>query len=239
MVVNPSDELTQPKGHDPVPDLAENIVGFTQYISVSYWLGWAAEHTLGLNPWQWVADQYAGDWKAIQEAGLAIQNLAEFNAAFAGSVKSGVQTVAYDWSGNAATAAAGYFTGLASVLDQQAPDLKALGQEFITMSTGMYEAANSIKGLMETLTDLLIAIGLEAAAAAASSWTLVGPVLAGAAAAATITKAIGVWGQVMEVHNHVWNAVQAFTGLVAGYLGGLHGLDTVPLPAGDYDHPGV
>jgi hypothetical protein len=66
-----------------------------------------------------------------------------------------------------------------------------------------------------------------------------GPILSGAAAAATITKAIGVWGQIIEIHNHVWTAVQGFTGLVAGYLGGLHGLDTHPLPAGSYDHPAV
>lgn len=86
---------------------------------------------------------------------------------------------------------------------------------------------------------LLIAIGLEAAAAVASGWTIIGPILAGGAAIATITKAMGVWGQILEMHNHVWNAVQGFVGLVAGFLGGLHGMEKHALPTSGYDHPGV
>jgi hypothetical protein len=236
---SPSAELTAPTSSDPIPDLVESIVGFPQYISPSYWLGWAAEQVCGTNPWQWVADQYAGDWAAVQKAGAAVKNLAEFNAAYAGTINSAATTVKYDWQGKAADSAAEYFNGLVKVLQDQVSSLNSLGGQFNTMATGMYESANAIKGLLETLTDLLIAIGIEAAAAAASSWTVIGPVLAGAAAAVTVTKAIGVWGQAIEVHNHVWNAVQGFVGVVAGLLGGLHGLDAHPLPAGSYDHAGV
>ncbi|MBF9130744.1 hypothetical protein I0C86_17520 [Plantactinospora sp. S1510] len=236
---SPSAELTAPTSSDPIPDLVENIVGFPQYISPSYWLGWAAEQVCGTNPWQWVADQYAGDWAAVQKAGVAVKNLAEFNTAYAGSINSAVATVKYDWQGNAADSAAEYFNGLVKVLQDQVSSLNSLGGQFNSMAIGMYESANAIKGLLETLTDLLIAIGIEAAAAAASSWTVIGPILAGAAAAVTVTKAIGVWGQAIEVHNHVWTAVQGFTGVVAGLLGGLQGLDAQPLPAGAYDHAGV
>lgn len=236
---SPSAELTAPTSSDPIPDLIENIVGFPQYISPSYWLGWAAEQVCGTNPWQWVADQYAGDWAAVQKAGAAVKNLAEFNTAYAGSINSAVATVKYDWQGNAADSAAEYFNGLVKVLQDQVSSLNSLGGQFDSMAIGMYESANAIKGLLETLTDLLIAIGIEAAAAAASSWTVIGPILAGAAAAVTVTKAIGVWGQAIEVHNHVWTAVQGFTGVVAGLLGGLQGLDAHPLPAGAYDHAGV
>jgi hypothetical protein len=236
---SPSAELAAPTSSDPIPDLIENIVGFPQYISPSYWLGWAAEQVCGTNPWQWVADQYAGDWGAVQKAGAAVKNLAEFNTAYAGSINSAVTTVKYDWQGNAADSAAEYFNGLVKVLQDQVSSLNSLGGQFNSMAVGMYESANAIKGLLETLTDLLIAIGIEAAAAAASSWTVIGPILAGAAAAVTVTKAIGVWGQAIEVHNHVWTAVQGFTGVVAGLLGGLQGLDAHPLPAGAYDHAGV
>ncbi|MBE1485487.1 hypothetical protein [Plantactinospora soyae] len=236
---SPSAELTAPTSSDPIPDLVENIVGFPQYISPSYWLGWAAEQVCGTNPWQWVADQYAGDWGAVQKAGVAVKNLGEFNTAYAGSINSAVTTVKYDWQGNAADSAAEYFNGLVKVLQEQVSSLNSLGGQFNSMAVGMYESANAIKGLLETLTDLLIAIGIEAAAAAASSWTVIGPILAGAAAAVTVTKAIGVWGQMIEVHNHVWTAVQGFTGVVAGLLGGLQGLDAHPLPAGAYDHAGV
>ena len=154
-------------------------------------------------------------------------------------INSATATVGYDWQGHAAESAKEYFTKLSTVLKSQIPDLAGLGAQFESIATGMYEMSNAIKGLLETLTDYLIAIGIEAAAAAASSWTVVGPILSGAAAAVTITEAIGTWGKIVEVHTHAWNAVQGFVGLVAGYLGGLQGLDTHPLPAGAYDHPGV
>jgi hypothetical protein len=103
----------------------------------------------------------------------------------------------------------------------------------------MYETANAIKGCLDLLMDLLIAIGIELAAAAASSWTIIGPILAGAAAAATITKALGVWGNVLQHHDIAWNAVQGLVGVMAGYLSTLGDLDKHALPEGNYDHPGA
>jgi len=238
-VAAPVDELTEPQPKDPVPDLVENIIGATQYISISYWLGWAAEQVTGTNPWQWIAEQYAGDWKAAQSAGEEIKNLGEFNTVAANNIGAGAETMFIDWQVNAANSANDYFSGLMKTLKDQAPDLESIGRGFETMAAGMYETANAIKGLWETLLDLLIAIGLEAAAAAASSWTVIGPILAGAAAVATITKAIGVWGQILERHNHAWNAIQGLAGLIAGFLGGLDDLEKHALPASGYDHPGV
>src|SRR5690606_32921576 len=161
-----------------------------------------AQKVTGTNPWQWVADQYAGDWAAVQKAGGAIRKLAEFNESFAGVLSGGVTSVGYDWQGNAAAAATRYFNELVRILRERIPDRGARGRQCEQMAIGMYEWANALKGLIETLTALPIAIGLEAAAAAASSWTVIGPILSGAAAAATITKASGVWGQVIEVHSH-------------------------------------
>lgn len=235
----PVDELTEPQPRDPIPDLVDNILGGNQYISISYWLGWAAEQVTGTNPWQWIAEQYAGDWEAAQGAGQAIKNLGEFNTVFANDINSAAVPVFADWQGHAANSAEGYFSGLTKTIKDQAPGLESIGREFETMAVGMYETTNSIKGLWETLLDLLIAIGLEAAAAAASSWTMIGPVLAGGAAIATITKAMGVWGQILEMHNYAWNAVQGFIGLVAGFLGGLHAMEKHALPASGYHHPGV
>lgn len=238
-MATPVGELTEPQPKDPVPDLVENILGATQYISISYWLGWAAEQVTGTNPWLWIAEQYAGDWKAAQSAGQAIKNLGEFNTVAANNIGAGAETVFADWQGNAADTARDYFSGLMKTLKDQAPELESVGRGFESMAAGMYATANVIKGLWETLLDLLIVIGLEAAAAAASSWTIIGPIVAGAAVVATITNAIGVWEQILETHNHAWNAVQGLVGLVAGFLGGLDDLEKHVLPASGYDHPGV
>lgn len=239
MVDSPAQELREPTPSDPIPDLVENIIGAPQYISPSYWIGWAAEQVTGTNPWQWIADQYAGDWKAVQSAGIALENLSEFNASYAGTVKSSMEAALHDWSGNAADGAKAYFADLTGKVDGQVADLAGMGTQFKQTAIGIYETSNAIKGLWETLLDLLIAIGLEAAAAAASSWTVIGPILSGAAAAVTITKAIGVWGQIIEMHNHAWNAVQGLIGVIGGYLGALHDLERQALPAGNYDHPAV
>ncbi|MGH3798896.1 MAG: hypothetical protein ACRDTD_01965 [Pseudonocardiaceae bacterium] len=146
----PVAELAEPQPKDPVPDLVENILGATQYISISYWLGWAAEQVTGTNPWQWIAEQYAGDWKAAQSAGQAIKNLGEFNTVFANNIDAGAEMVFTDWQGNAADSAKGYFSGLMKTLKDQAPELESVGREFETMAAGMYETANAIKGLWET-----------------------------------------------------------------------------------------
>lgn len=239
MAERPADALVPPQVTDPVPDLVENILGGAQYVSPSYWVGWAFEKATGTNPWQWIADQYAGDWTAVQKAGKALENLGEFGIGYGVAVRNGMSNLESSWTGHAANSAGKYFTEFSGALQSQGPDLKAMGGELITMATGMYETSNAIKGLYEILLDLVIAAGAEAAASAASSWTLVGPIIGGAAFALTLTKAMGVWGKILEIHTDAWAAVQGLTGVMAGYLGGLHDLQAHALPGSSYDHPGV
>ncbi len=236
---SPASVLVAPEPSDPIPDLVENVIGASQYISLSYWVGQAAEMVCGTNPWAWVAEQFAGDWETVQKAGVALEHLADFNVEFARANSSGMDGVAHDWQGNAAEGAAAYFSELSVAIRAQEETLQQLASQFKNMAVGMYEAANSIKSFLEMLLDLLIAMGLELAAAAASSWTVIGPVLSGAAFAATLTKAMGVWGQALQAHTIAWNAAQGFVGLVAGYASALRDLDQHQLPGSDYDHPAV
>lgn len=236
---SPASVLTAPTPSDPIPDLVENVLGASQYISLSYWVGQAADMVCGTNPWAWVAEQFAGDWETVQKAGVALENLAEFNVEFARANTTGMDGVAHDWTGTAADGAAAYFGELTKAISAQEETLRQLASQFNDMAVGMYEAANSIKSFLEMLLDLLIAMGLELAAAAASSWTVIGPVLSGAAFAATLTKAIGVWGQALQAHTIAWNAAQGFVGLVAGYASALRDLDQHELPESGYNHPGV
>lgn len=232
----PVDELTQPVAQDPVPDVVENIVGGTQFISAAWWLGNALALTGIPNPWQWVADQYAGDWPVVQRAGIALANLDEFGTAVATTTTTASDAAQRDWDGRAADAAGDYFTGLAGAVRDQAAEVRGVAREFEQLAVGMYETAASLKGLLEALVDELIVIGLDAAAALVSTVTVVGPILAGAAAVVSITRAIGIWGDVLRVHNHVWTVVQGFVGAVAGYLSALQDLEQHALPAA-YDHP--
>ncbi|MGW5075952.1 WXG100 family type VII secretion target [Rhodococcus sp. NPDC004095] len=239
MAPNPLEHLTDPTATDPVPDLVENIIGGSQYISASYWVGQVADLVCGTNPWEWVAEQFAGDWEVVSKAGHALANLAEYNRTCADVIRSGVDGVRHTWDGNAADAAAAYFAELGAAVNDQARVVEQIGDQLTAMATGMYEAAQGLKGLWEFLMDLLIQAAVEMAAAAATGTTVIGPLLVGAVAAVTITRAMGVWGEVLTLHSNTWNAVQGGVGVIAGTLGGLHDLDANRLPVRSYDHPGV
>ncbi|CAM2947816.1 hypothetical protein SAXI111661_10110 [Saccharomonospora xinjiangensis] len=239
MAESPASVLVEPRSSDPIPDLLENVIGISQYISVSYWVGQAIDLIFDVNPFEWIAQQLAGDWEKVQEAGVALEKLSEFNAVLSSVITSELETVSSDWEGNAFDSAGNYFSDLARTIEGQQGTLKAMGKEFEQTAIGMYETANSMKGFLEMLMDLLIAIGLELAAAAASSWTIIGPILSGAAAAATIGKALGVWDDLLQAHTIAWNAVQGLAGVTAGYLSTLGDIEKHTLPESNYDHPGA
>jgi len=111
--------------------------------------------------------------------------------------------------------------------------------QFHSLTAGMEEMAQALQSLFQDLLDWLIAIGISAAAAAASSWTVVGGVAGGIATAASIWEAVKVWYLVLDAHDAAWAAVQAFTGMCAGYLGAIHGMGHLTLPGAAYDHPGA
>jgi hypothetical protein len=236
----PAAALTAPAATPPIPDLVNNVLGGKQYISPSYWLGWAMEKVCGVNPWDWLAEQVAGDWNAAAEAGEALKKLAEFNDRYATTITRAADTlVPGDWDGHAADQAKAYFTDLATTLHEQIGALKGVASQFHNLAAGMQEMAQALQSLFQDLLDWLIVIGISAAAAAASSWTIVGGVAGGVATAASIFEAVKVWFMILDAHDAAWAAVQAFVGICAGYLGGLHGMDKHALPSAAYNHPGV
>ena len=236
----PAAALTTPVAEAPIPDLVNNILGGKQYISPSYWLGWAMEKVCGVNPWSWIAEQFAGDWNAAAEASSALKNLAEFNTRYGDTISEASKNLTPDqWDGNAALQAQAYFTQLADALQAQVSALNNIAGQFRTLAAGMEEMAQSLQSLCQDLLDWLIAIGISAAAAAASSWTVVGGVAGAAATAASIWNAVKVWYLVLDAHDAAWAAVQGFVGLCAGYLGAIDGMDALTLPGTAYQHPGA
>jgi hypothetical protein len=224
----------------PIPDLVNNILGGKQYISPSYWVGWVMEKVCGVNPWDWIAQQFAGDWNAAAEASDALNKLAEFNTRYASTVREQTTALIPDqWDGNAAEQASTYFASTAATLQEQVDALKGVAGQFHSLAAGMEEMAQALQSICQDLADLLIVIGISAAATAATSWTGVGAIIGGSATAVEIAQAIKLWYLVLDAHDAAWAAVQAFTGLCAGYLGALHGMEKHPLPSSAYDYPGA
>ena len=240
MTAAPAAALTPPVAVAPIPDLVNNILGGKQYISPSFWMGWAMDKIWGFNPWEWIAEQVAGDWNAAAEASNALKKLAEFNTRYAAAVNDATnQLIPQQWDGQAAEQAQTYFSRLATALQAQVDALESVSGQFRTLAAGMEEMAQALQSLCQDLLDLVIVIGITAAATAATRWTGVGAVVGGSATAASIAQAIRLWYIVIDVHDAAWASVQAFTGICAGYLGALQGMESYPLPAGIYNHPGV
>jgi hypothetical protein len=236
----PAAALTMPAVGPPIPDLVNNILGGKQYISPSYWVGWALEKICGTNPWDFIAEQFAGDWNAAAEAGQALKQLAEFNTRYGDAIEQARRQVIPDaWDGNAAQQAQSYFTGLASALKDQIDALNGMAGQFHSLAAGMQEMAQALQSLCQDLADWAIAIGISAAATAATSWTVFGGIAGGVATLASIAEAAKVWFMVLDYHDMAWAAVQGFTGLCAGYLGGVQGMDKLQLPGVAYHYPGA
>ncbi|WP_328477662.1 hypothetical protein OHA21_25070 [Actinoplanes sp. NBC_00393] len=236
----PAEALTPPVAEAPIPDLVNNILGAKQYISTSYWLGELIDLIWGFNPWEYVAQQVAGDWNAAAEASDALSKLADFNTRYSEVIAEGAGTlIPAAWDGNAAARADVYFAGLAQSLSAQVDALQNVAGQFRTLAAGMQEMAQALQSLCQDLLDALIVVGVSAAATAAVSWTGVGSLVGGSVTAAQILQVVKLWYLILDAHDAAWAAVQAFTGICAGYLGALQGLEMQPLPAGAYDHPGV
>jgi hypothetical protein len=239
-VTAPMDALTPPVAVAPVPDLVNNILGMKQYISISYWGGKLMDLIWGFNPWDWVAEQFAGDWEAVARASDALGNLADFNQRYSETIAGGTaMLIPANWDGIAAGRAETYFTGLSQALSDQIDALQSTAGQFRTLAAGIEELAQAVQSICQDIADALIILGITAAATMGTSWTGFGAVIGGSATAAQIANIVRLWYLVLDAHDAAWAAVQAFTGICAGYLGALQGMELQPLPGAAYDHPGV
>lgn len=236
----PSAELVEPVSYDPFPDLVENIVGAAQYVSPAYWIGVAWQQMTGTDPYLWVVQHWAGDYEAVQKAGLALEHLAEFHTVFGAAIRNAeAEAIPYDWRGNAAESAEEYFRRFADAVTTQADALQRVGGQFKTMAFGVYEAAQGFKGFFQMLVDRAVILAIQLIKAAFQYAIPGGAVVSALEITISILQGRWLWQKALSMHDKAWQSVQLFTGVVSGYLGGLKGMELVPLPAGDYDHPGV
>lgn len=236
---NPEDELKDPEAKQVVPQPIDEVLSVGAWLNLSHWVMKAIELVSGVNPGQWVSDKFTGDWEAFAKAGDALQNVGKFYQDYGDAISRGEATLFKTWEGNAAENAKSYFDKLSEAVSSEDYPINRVGKEMRTVSYGVWGAAKEIDGLLETLLDQLIGAGIALAAGAASSETIIGGILGGAAAAWEIKEATTTWKQIVGAHDKAYNIAVGFTSLVAGELGALKGLEGHPLPKGAYDHPGV
>lgn len=234
----PSEVLDYPWPSAPIPSGVDLLLGLSDWISPSYYLRKGIDIALGVDPAEWLAGEFAGDWQKVAQAATALEQLGEYCHALGRDVKTLASEMAPDWDGNAASNADQYFLRLAGDIADLKGPLSSIASAYDTTAQGMKSFADAIVDLLGLLMDYLIELAIAACATGAFSWTGIGLAIGGAGTAYLAYKATSTWMKIVDVHGKAATAAKALLGLTAGPLGMLHVDKELQLP-GAYDHPGV
>jgi uncharacterized protein YukE len=222
--------LITPVPSEPLPDLAQQVLGLQDWVSLSHGINWAIEQICGTDCFELVASAFTGDWEEFSRAGDAMTHLAQWVEVTRVQTSSVVESMRLGWEGNAADAASAYFGRLDTSLRDLQDALGSLAGDYASTATGVYFAGQAAVCALTELCDYLIALAIELVATASTSWTGVGAVIGGAASAYTAWQAAQTWLHVLEWHGRAVAGAQGFAGLVTGNLALLHGLEGVTMP---------
>lgn len=237
-MADPAAVLTAPEAHPMLPPALNTYLHIGDLVSIGHWAMVAIEFMGGPKIPEEVGKWFAGDWAEVSRSADALRKLGTFCEAMGDEVVGATNTVRADWDGAAAGAAADYFLRLAGGLRRQKTNFDDIAHQYEKTAFGVKELASACGSLLESLIDWAIAAGISLAAAAASSWTVVGGVLGSGAAGYSIYRGAMTVKEILEIRAKVWTACEALIGLISGPLGSLNGFTAVALPAG-YDNPQV
>ncbi|MFI6311289.1 hypothetical protein ACIBEK_14380 [Nocardia fusca] len=237
----PVEKLAEPALEDPMNDKFEFLVTSNE-ISPTYWACTWLKNVVGVDPVEWFSQKIAGDWEALQRAGVAVENLAAYNTGFAAEVEKAAEAVDPTWDGNAASNAQTYFAGLATAVTAQVDALNAVADEIKNYANAAYYGAKTIGDSVQTLLDIGAIAIIEWAAVKVSAATGVGVVATAAlVAAATLTtlRAIAEFNMMVSKLSALYIGLEGTAGLIYAGLGAIQSGDLPTLPQNSYDHPGA
>ncbi|WP_101523246.1 hypothetical protein [Nocardioides houyundeii] len=235
---DPSKLLTAPQAEPLIPAALDQYLHIGDLISLGHWAMVAIDKMGGPNIPQEVGEWFAGDWSEVSRSADALRKLGQFCDEAAHGVTTDLDTLRVTWDGQAAASASTYFTDLAARLTEQKANFEDIASQYDQTAFGVKEMANAVGGLVESLADWAIAAGISLAAAAASSWTIVGGIAGASGAGYSIYKGAQVIKELLEIRAKVWLACEALLGLIAGSLASVKGFSTVDLP-GAYNNTQV
>ena len=242
MTQAPIEVLTDPEPDDPVPDMVE-LATNANFVSPAYWLNSIVKTITGFDALTEITDYVAGDWAALQQAGIAIENLAGYNTAYSAGIEAAVKEFEASWRGNAADNARTYFTSLTDRLDQQVDPLQEIADSIKAFALSSYGLAQTISGLVQTLFDLAAMYAIKQATVAALGATVAGaPAAVAMQAAAALDAArmiktvIDIWGKL----GLMFAGSEGAVGLMSAGINAVAGTADLPgVRSISYDHPGV
>jgi hypothetical protein len=200
---------------------------------------WAIDKICGVNPAEWVGTQIGGEWEGISKVSSALEHISEFYTAYSKVLREDSATMLKSWEGNAADACGKYFQSFAESVDNQVAPIETVAGECQSVAFGAWATSKAAVSGVEALLDIALMIAIEAAASAATSWTIVGPSVGMALIMSQIGAGILKWLDILGKIGLTVSAIMALIGLVSGLLGALHGLDAQPLPNSSYDNKAI
>ncbi|MFI5715308.1 DUF397 domain-containing protein [Nocardia sp. NPDC051750] len=177
------------------------------------------------------------------DAGIAIGNMAKYNADFGIAIEDAIKEFETSWKGNAADGSREYFQELVDGLNAQIEAIQGISDRIDSFAMESYLMAQTISALVQKMfDDAFLYFVFQAAAASLTSSVAGAP--AGAAMQAAALRALGVIKQGIAMHGKfgMWFAAsEGALGLVESGMNAL--LDFPELPGGaaaeGYDHPGA
>ncbi len=229
-MIDPTAALTTPVATPLIPSAMDTFLHIGDLISLGHWAIVAIDKMGGPNLSVEIGEWFAGDWEEVGRAANALENLGTFCQKSSDAVNEELAALLGGWDGKAAAAAETYFSNVASQLSAMKANFDDIASQYETTAFGVKEFANAVGSLVESLIDYAIAAGISLAAAAASSWTVVGGIVGGGAAGYSIYKGAKIVAEILDIRAKVWTACEALLGLIAGSLSSLDGFTTEQLP---------
>ncbi|MEV1321266.1 hypothetical protein AB0J14_34910 [Micromonospora arborensis] len=220
------------------PDKPANSLAWMDYISPASWLNEVFNHVFGFDPIGRLQSQVSGDWEALAKMAPVIDNIGGALKDLAYNLQSGTTTLRPLWHGVAGDGAFRYFTTTANATADLDMPLSTISKAYREMSDAVWSAGEALGGVVKSLIDAAIIIGVSAAAGTVTSASGVGALVGYGVAAIEVGNMFRLWAEATKLCQQIAAAVLAFRAVLSRELSGLDG---VALPAlsdgGRYDHP--
>ncbi len=229
--VDPAGWLMTPIPTQPIPSTFDGVLNMADWLSLGHWaLVVLDKADGGFDLQERVQTYLAGDWEHVAVSAAALRNLQKFCQDMAFGIDAYGGLLDEVWDGTASQVAQVTFVGHVAALEKAVGMLEIAATGLDDVANGIYGCAQDVGNLVTTLIDLLIAAGIEAAATASLSWTLVGGAIGAAATLYGITRIVDTISAILSKLELVMTLVDTFVDLVSGTLGAAGDWHLVDIP---------
>ncbi|MEU8387350.1 hypothetical protein [Micromonospora sp. NPDC048843] len=169
------------------------------------------------DPYESLLKPVAGDWAGVRGCADVFGNLAAALAGMADNVRWGALSSEQHWQGKAATAFQAHLVDSARKLDTAGAPLLALAAEYRRTAEAMFEIGKVLGSLLSDLVDAAMIFTVTASTAVATSETVIGGVVFGAAALYEGYKMWDIFKEALDLVGRADSLTSAFTAAVGNF----------------------